>query len=105
MIRTVVEPLNPEGGTVVLYGNLAPDGAVLKQTAASPRLLQHRGRAYVFETYQEMRAQIDREDLPVDENTVLVMKGCGQPSAAPFAVARSLGLCRLNVVRCLRRFI
>ena len=82
VIRTVVEPLNPEGGTVVLYGNLAPDGAVLKQTAASPRLLQHRGRAYVFETYQEMRAQIDREDLPVDENTVLVMKGCG-PKGAP----------------------
>jgi dihydroxy-acid dehydratase len=82
VIRTAAAPLNPEGGTVVLYGNLAPDGAVLKQTAASPRLLQHRGRAYVFETYQEMRAQIDREDLPVDENTVLVMKGCG-PKGAP----------------------
>jgi L-arabonate dehydrase len=82
VIRTAAEPLNPEGGTVVLYGNLAPDGAVLKQTAASPRLLQHRGRAYVFENYQEMRAQIDREDLPVDENTVLVMKGCG-PKGAP----------------------
>jgi L-arabonate dehydrase len=82
VIRTAAEPLNPEGGTVVLYGNLALDGAVLKQTAASTRLLQHRGRAYVFETYQEMRAQIDREDLPVDENTVLVMKGCG-PKGAP----------------------
>lgn len=82
VIRTAAEPLNPEGGTIVLYGNLAPDGAVLKQTAASPRLLRHRGRAYVFENYQEMRAQIDREDLPVDENTVLVMKGCG-PKGAP----------------------
>ncbi len=82
VIRTAAEPLNPEGGTVVLYGNLAPDGAVLKQTAASARLLRHRGRAHVFETYQEMRAQIDREDLPVDENTVLVMKGCG-PKGAP----------------------
>src|SRR6267142_1957562 len=82
VIRKAADPVNPEGGTVVLYGNLAPDGAVLKQTAASPRLLQHRGRAYVFETYQEMRAQIDREDLPVDENTVLVMKGCG-PKGAP----------------------
>lgn len=82
VIRTVGEPLHPEGGTVVLYGNLAPDGAVLKQTAASQRLLRHRGRAYVFENYQEMRAQIDREDLPVDENTVLVMKGCG-PKGAP----------------------
>ena len=82
VIRTAAEPLNPEGGTVVLYGNLAPDGAVLKQTAAATHLLQHRGRAYVFENYQEMRAQIDREDLPVDENTVLVMKGCG-PKGAP----------------------
>jgi len=82
VIRTAAEPLNREGGTAILYGNLAPDGAVLKQTAASPRLLQHRGRAYVFETYQQMRAEIDREDLPVDENTVLVMKNCG-PKGAP----------------------
>jgi len=82
VIRTVAEPLHEEGGTAILYGNLAPDGAVLKQTAASPRLLQHRGRAYVFENYQHMRAEIDRDDLPVDENTVLVMKNCG-PKGAP----------------------
>ncbi len=82
VIRTAAEPLSAEGGTAVLYGNLAPDGAVLKQTAASPRLLQHRGRAYVFENYQHMRAEIDREDLPVDETTVLVMKDCG-PKGAP----------------------
>src|SRR6266404_3328762 len=82
VIRTAAEPLSREGGTVVLYGNLAPDGAVLKQTAASTRLLQHRGRAYVFETYPEMRAQIDREDLPVDKDTVFVMKNCG-PKGAP----------------------
>src|SRR5437868_3302308 len=77
VIRTAAEPLFPEGGTVVLYGNLAPDGAVLKQTAASPRLLDHRGRAYIFENYAQMRAEIDREDLPVDETNVLVMKNCG----------------------------
>jgi L-arabonate dehydrase len=82
VIRTAAEPLHPEGGTVVLRGNLAPDGAVLKQTAASARLLQHRGRAYVFEDYQQMRAEIDREDLPVDKDTVLVMKNCG-PKGAP----------------------
>jgi len=82
VIRTTAEPLNGEGGTVVLYGNLAPDGAVLKQTAASVRLLQHRGRAYVFENYQQMRAEIDREDLPIDKDTVLVMKNCG-PKGAP----------------------
>jgi dihydroxy-acid dehydratase len=82
VIRSAAQPLHPEGGTAVLYGNLAPDGAVLKQTAASPRLLQHRGRAHVFDNFQHMRAEIDREDLPVDETTVLVMKNCG-PKGAP----------------------
>ena len=82
VIRTAAEPVHSEGGTVVLYGNLAPDGAVIKQTAASPDLLQHRGRAYVFENYEQMRAQIDSMDLPVDKDTVLVMKNCG-PKGAP----------------------
>jgi dihydroxy-acid dehydratase len=82
VIRTMAEPLNPEGGTVILRGNLAPDGAVLKQTAASRRLLKHRGPAYVFESYEDMRAQIDREDLPVTGDSVLVMKG-GGPKGAP----------------------
>jgi dihydroxy-acid dehydratase len=66
----------------VLYGNLAPDGAVIKVTAASAELLQHRGRAHVFETRDQMMAEIDREDLPVDRNTVLVMRNCG-PKGAP----------------------
>jgi len=82
VIRTAAEPLHPEGGTVVLYGNLAPDGAVIKQTAASPELLQHRGPAYVFENYEQMRAQIDSMDLPVTRDSVLVMKNCG-PKGAP----------------------
>jgi L-arabonate dehydrase len=82
VIRTAADPLHSEGGTVVLRGNLAPDGAVLKQTAASARLLQHRGRAHVFENYQQMRTEIDRDDLPVDGDTVLVMKSCG-PKGAP----------------------
>ena len=82
VIRTAAEPLHPEGGTVILYGNLAPDGAVIKQTAASPHLLQHRGKAYVFENYQQMRAEIDSMDLPVTKDSVLVMKNCG-PKGAP----------------------
>ncbi|HZT33349.1 MAG TPA: IlvD/Edd family dehydratase [Bryobacteraceae bacterium] len=82
VIRTAGEPLYREGGTVILYGNLAPDGAVIKQTAASPELLQHTGAAYVFENYEQMRAQIDSEDLPVTRDTVLVMKNCG-PKGAP----------------------
>jgi L-arabonate dehydrase len=82
VIRTLAEPLHSEGGTVILRGNLAPDGAVLKQTASSPHLLQHRGKAFVFDNYQQMRAQIDRPDLPVNKDTVLVMKQCG-PKGAP----------------------
>ena len=82
VVRAVGTPINAEGGIAVLYGNLAPDGAVIKQTAASPGLLQHRGPAYVFETREQMMGEIDREDLPVDANTVLVMKSCG-PKGAP----------------------
>lgn len=82
VIRTASAPLNSEGGIAIVYGNLAPDGAVIKQTAASPHLLQHRGPAYVFESRDQMAAEIDRDDLPVDANTVLVMKNCG-PKGAP----------------------
>jgi dihydroxy-acid dehydratase len=82
VIRTAAEPLHREGGTAILHGNLAPRGAVIKQTAASPHLLRHRGKAYVFETYEQMRAEIDRDDLPVDASTVLVMKNSG-PQGAP----------------------
>lgn len=82
VIRTRETALHAEGGTVVLRGNLAPDGAVFKQTAASAHLCQHRGKAYVFENYQQMHDTIDSMDLPVDENTVLVMKN-GGPKGAP----------------------
>jgi len=82
VIRTTADPLHAEGGTVVLWGNLAPDGAVIKQTAASPHLLQHIGPAYVFETHAQMLEEIDREDLPVTRDTVLVMKNCG-PKGGP----------------------
>ena len=82
VIRTVAAPLHREGGTVILRGNLAPDGAVFKQTAASPHLLKHRGPAYVFEDIEQMRAEINRDDLPVTKDTVLVMKNCG-PKGGP----------------------
>jgi L-arabonate dehydrase len=82
VIHAASEPINGEGGTAILYGNLAPNGAVIKQTAASPHLLRHTGRAYVFENVEQMRAQIDSPDLPVDKDTVLLMKSCG-PRGAP----------------------
>jgi L-arabonate dehydrase len=82
VIRRCEQPLYAEGGIAVLYGNLAPDGALIKQIAASAELMTHRGPAYVFENRDDMFAQIDRDDLPVDRNTVLVMRNCG-PKGAP----------------------
>src|SRR5215472_16697308 len=82
VILTLKEPLNPQGGTVILKGNLAPHGAVLKQTAASPHLLKHKGRAVVFESYKDLWGRIDDPQLDVDESSVLVMKN-GGPKGAP----------------------
>jgi L-arabonate dehydrase len=82
VIRPLGMPLAPEGGTVVLSGNLCPDGAVLKQSAASAHLLTHRGRAVVFENHQDLARRIDDEALPVDETSVLVLKHVG-PKGAP----------------------
>ncbi len=82
IVRPLDDPLQPEGGTAILYGNLAPDGAVIKQTAASPHLLQHTGKAVVFERKEELYAHIDDEDLEIDENSVLVLKNAG-PHGGP----------------------
>jgi dihydroxy-acid dehydratase len=82
VIRPLGMPLAPEGGTVILAGNLCPDGAVLKQSAASAHLLTHRGRAVVFETHAELARRIDDESLPIDETSVLVLKHAG-PKGAP----------------------
>ncbi|MER7874721.1 IlvD/Edd family dehydratase [Streptomyces solisilvae] len=78
VIRTLDEPFQEAGtGTAVLRGNLAPNGAVIKQSAASRHLLRHRGRALVFDTPEDYIAVHADEDLPVDENTVLVIRGSG----------------------------
>jgi dihydroxy-acid dehydratase len=82
VIRPLNRPVYAEGGIAVLYGNLAPDGAILKPSAASPELLQHRGRAFVFENHEQLLAEIDRDDLPVNADTVLIMRNCG-PKGAP----------------------
>jgi len=82
VIRPLDLPIAPEGGTVILTGNLCPDGAVLKQSAASAHLLTHRGRAVVFEDHADLHARIDDPSLPVDETSVLVLKRAG-PKGAP----------------------
>jgi len=77
VIRPLDKPFMPEAGIAVLRGNLAPDGAVIKPSAASAHLLKHRGRAVVFETIEEFHAKIDDESLDIDEDCVMVLKNCG----------------------------
>jgi L-arabonate dehydrase len=77
VIRTADAPVVPDSGIAVLRGNLCPDGAVIKPAAASPRLLQHTGRAVVFEDIDDFHARIDDESLDVDHTCVLVLKHCG----------------------------
>lgn len=82
VIRPRDNPVSLQGGIVVLRGNLAPMGAVLKPSAASENLMSHRGTAIVFENFEDYRARIDDPDLPVDENSVLLLK-CAGPVGYP----------------------
>jgi len=77
VIRSRNDPVQADAGIAVLRGNLAPDGAVIKPAAASPQLLQHRGRAVVFDSIEDFHARIDDPDLDVDADSVLVLRGCG----------------------------
>ena len=82
VIRTRDKPVSEQGGLAVLRGNLAPDGAIIKPTAAEPHLLKHIGRAVVFANYNDMNARIDDDALDVDETCVLVLKN-GGPLGGP----------------------
>jgi len=77
VITPLAKPFKPQGGIAVLRGNLAPDGAVLKPSAATPKLMKHKGRAVVFEDIEDLHARIDDPKLPVDASSVLVLKNCG----------------------------
>ena len=77
VIFSFKNPIKRDAGLTVLRGTLAPEGAVIKPSAASPELLEHRGPAYVFENVEDMKANINNEDLPVTKDTILVLKGCG----------------------------
>jgi dihydroxy-acid dehydratase len=77
VIRPLSGPVSPRGSTAILYGNLAPNGAVIKATAAEPRLLQHTGRAVVFRDYNDLAKRLNDESLIVDENSVLVLQNAG----------------------------
>ncbi len=82
VIRTRADPIKREGATAILRGNLAPDGAVIKHSAATPALLNHRGRAVVFENVEDMTNRIDHPDLDVNADDILVLRNAG-PKGAP----------------------
>jgi dihydroxy-acid dehydratase len=77
VIRPLDNPLSGSGGLIVLRGNLAPDGCILKRSAADPKLLQHTGKAVVFKSFEDMKARIDDPELDVDKDSVLVLQGSG----------------------------
>ncbi|HEU6455392.1 MAG TPA: IlvD/Edd family dehydratase, partial [Roseateles sp.] len=92
VIRTLDNPLIKDGGICILRGNLAPRGAVLKPSAATPELMTHRGRAVVFEDFEDYKARINDPELDVDASCVLVMKNCGPKGYPGMAEVGNMGL-------------
>jgi len=92
VIRPIAKPLIEDGGICILRGNLAPRGAVLKPSAASAHLMKHRGRAVVFEDFDEYKKRIVDPELEVDENSILVMKNCGPKGYPGMAEVGNMGL-------------
>ena len=92
VIRAIDNSLVADGGICVLRGNLAPLGAVLKPSAATPALMKHRGRAVVFENFDMYKARINDPDLDVDASSILVMKNCGPKGYPGMAEVGNMGL-------------
>ena len=92
VIFPLSKPFKAQGGIAVLHGNLAPQGAILKPSAATPSLMRHRGRAVVFEDIDDYKARVDDPDLEVDETSVLVLKGCGPKGYPGFPETGNMGL-------------
>ncbi len=96
VVRTMSEPVREEGGLAVLRGNLAPDGAIIKSAAASPRLLTHRGRAVVFRGIADLKKRLNDPDLDVNPDDILVLQnagpigGPGMPEVGNFAIPAKL---------------
>lgn len=92
VITTFKEPFKPKAGIAVLKGNLAPNGAVIKPSAATPHLLKHRGRAVVFENIEELHAKVDDDSLDIDEHCIMVLKGAGPKGYPGFAEVGNMPL-------------
>jgi dihydroxy-acid dehydratase len=95
-VRSRSNPIYPQGGIAVLRGNLAPGGALIKQSAASPQLMEHEGRAFVFEDAADLAHRVDRDDLDVHPGDILVLRNIGpkgapgMPEAGAFPIPRKL---------------
>jgi len=92
LIRQFDNPLVKHGGIVVVRGNLAPDGAILKSSAASQSLMQHRGAAVVFRDIEDYKSRINDPDLTVDEKSVLVLQNCGPKGYPGMPEVGNMGL-------------
>ncbi|WP_428879077.1 IlvD/Edd family dehydratase [Acinetobacter baumannii] len=92
VIRKIDNPIRQDGGMCILRGNLAPKGAVLKPSAATPELMKHRGRAVVFENFDDYKVRINDPDLDVDETCILVMKNAGPKGYPGMAEVGNMGL-------------
>ncbi|MES2797423.1 MAG: IlvD/Edd family dehydratase [Bacteroidota bacterium] len=92
IVSDLANPFKPESGIAVLTGNLSPNGAVIKPSAASPHLMKHRGKAVVFETIEDYHARIDSDELEVDENSVMVLKNVGPKGYPGMAEVGNMGI-------------
>ncbi|MDC4723697.1 IlvD/Edd family dehydratase [Acinetobacter baumannii] len=92
VIRKIDNPIRQDGGMCILRGNLAPKGAVLKPSAATPELMKHRGRAVVFENFDDYKTRINDPELDVDETCILVMKNAGPKGYPGMAEVGNMGL-------------
>jgi dihydroxy-acid dehydratase len=97
VVKTIANPIYPQGGIAVLRGNLAPGGAIIKQSAADAKLMEHEGRAVVFENLEDMAQRIDSDGLDVTAQDILVLKNIGpkgapgMPEAGYIPIPRKLG--------------
>ncbi|MGH1382034.1 MAG: dihydroxy-acid dehydratase, partial [Shewanella xiamenensis] len=92
VIMSLENPLVENGGIRVLRGNLAPRGAVIKPSAASAHLMQHRGKAVVFESFDDYNARIGDPELEIDETSIMVLKNCGPKGYPGMAEVGNMGL-------------
>jgi dihydroxy-acid dehydratase len=92
VIASMDEPFNQQSGIIVLKGNLCKNGAIMKPSAASPHLMQHTGKAVVFENIEDYKRKIDSPDLDIDENSIMVLKNVGLKSYPGMPEVGNMGL-------------